>query len=52
MALNMTQKEIEQLQALKKKQKAINKERAQFKKMILENRDYVIRVLNESKTQT
>ena len=30
MALNMTKKEIEQLQALKKKQKAINKERAQF----------------------
>ena len=52
MALNMTKKEIEQLQALKKKQKAINKERAQFKNMILENRDYVIRVLNESKTQT
>ena len=52
MALNMTKKEIEQLQALKKKQKAINKGRAQFKKMILENRDYVIRVLNESKTQT
>ena len=52
MALNMTKKEVEQLQALKKKQKAINKERSQFKKMILENREYVIRVLNENKTQT
>jgi len=52
MALNMTKKEVEQLQALKKKQKAINKERAQFKKMILENREYVIRVLNERKAQT
>ena len=52
MALNMTKKEVAQLQALKKKQKAVNKERAHFKKMILENREYVIRVLNESKTQT
>ena len=38
MALNMTKKEVEQLQALKKKQKAISKERAQFKKVILEKR--------------
>lgn len=52
MALNMTKKEVEQLQALKKKQKAINKERSQFRKMILENREFVIRVLKESESQT
>ena len=48
----MTKKEVAQLQALKKKQKAVNKERANFKKMILENREYVIRVLKENETQT
>lgn len=52
MALNMTKKEVEQLQALKKKQKAISKERSQFRKMILENREFVIRVLKENETQT
>ena len=52
MALNMTNKEVAQLQALKKKQKAVNKERANFKKMILENREYVIRVLKENEAQT
>lgn len=51
MALNMTKKEVEQLQALKKKQKAINKQRSRFKRMIIENQDFVRQVLEENEAQ-
>ena len=41
MSLCMTKKDIEKLNALKRKQKAINKKRAEFKKQILENKELV-----------
>lgn len=47
MALNMTKKEVEQLQALKKKQKVINKQRAEFKRQVLENKELVLKILRE-----
>ena len=47
MSLCMTKKEIEKLNALKRKQKAINKKRAEFKKQILENKELVFRILKE-----
>ena len=47
MSLCMTKKDIEKLNALKKKQKAINKKRAEFKKQILENKELVFRILKE-----
>ena len=40
-------KDIEKLNALKRKQKAINKKRAEFKKQILENKELVFRILKE-----
>ena len=43
----MTKKDIEKLNALKRKQKAINKKRAEFKKQILENKELVFRILKE-----
>lgn len=51
MALNMSKKELEQLAALKKKQRAVIKQRSEFKKQILENREFVLQVLKESNTQ-
>ena len=51
MALNMSKHDLEQLEALRRKQKEINKQRAEFKKQILENKEFVLRVLNESNTQ-
>lgn len=47
MALNMSKKELEQLAALKKKQRAVIKQRAEFKKQILENKELVLRILKE-----
>ena len=47
MSLCMTKKDIEKLNALKRKQKAINKKRAEFKKQILENKELVFRILKE-----
>lgn len=47
MSLCMTKKDIEKLNALKRKQKAINKKRAKFKKQILENKELVFRILKE-----
>ena len=47
MSLCMTKKDIEKLNALKRKQKAINKNRAEFKKQILENKELVFRILKE-----
>ena len=47
MALNMTKKELDQLASLKKKQRAVIKQRAEFKKQILENKEFVLRVLKE-----
>ena len=47
MSLCMTKKDIEELNALKRKQKAINKKRAEFKKQILENKELVFRILKE-----
>ena len=46
-SLCMTKKDIEKLNALKRKQKAINKKRAEFKKQILENKELVFRILKE-----
>ena len=51
MALNMSKHDLEQLEALRRKQKEINRQRAEFKKQILENKEFVLRVLNESNTQ-
>lgn len=51
MALNMSKKEIMQLEALRKKQKAINKQRAEFKKQILENKELVLKILKEDEEQ-
>ena len=51
MALNMTKKELDQLAALKKKQRAVIKERAEFKKQILENKDLVLKILREDEEQ-
>ena len=42
---------IDKLNALKKKQKAINKQRSQFKRMIIENQDFVRQVLEENDSQ-
>ena len=47
MSLCVTKKDIEKLNALKRKQKAINKKRAEFKKQILENKELVFRILKE-----
>ena len=47
MSLCMAKKDIEKLNALKRKQKAINKKRAEFKKQILENKELVFRILKE-----
>ena len=47
----MSKKELEQLAALKKKQRAVIKQRSEFKKQILENREFVLQVLKESNTQ-
>ena len=47
MSLCMTKKDIEKLNALKRKQKAINKKRAEFKKQILENKELVFRILKD-----
>lgn len=41
MSLCMAKKDIGKLNALKRKQKAINKKRAEFKKQILENKELV-----------
>ena len=51
MALNMSKKEIMRLEALRKKQKAINKQRAEFKKQILENKELVLKILKEVEEQ-
>lgn len=47
MSLCMAKKDIGKLNALKRKQKAINKKRAKFKKQILENKELVFRILKE-----
>ena len=47
----MSKKEIMQLEALRKKQKAINKQRAEFKKQILENKEPVLKILKEDEEQ-
>ena len=47
MSLCMTKKDIEKLNAWKRKQNAINKKRAEFKKQILENKELVFRILKE-----
>lgn len=52
MALNMSKKDCEMLQNLLKKQKEARQEQAKFRKMILENRDFVISVLRESSAGT
>ena len=51
MALNMTKKELDQLAALKKKQRAVIKQRAEFKKQIIENKELVLRILKEDEEQ-
>lgn len=51
MALNMTKKELEQLAALKKKQRTVIKQRAEFKKQILENKELVLKILREDEEQ-
>lgn len=51
MSLCMTKKDIEKLNALKRKQKVINKKRAEFKKQILENKDLVRMILAEDEAQ-
>ncbi|WP_026666362.1 hypothetical protein [Butyrivibrio sp. FC2001] len=48
MALGMSKKEINQLNALKKKQRTVKREKARFKKMILENKEFVLEVLREN----
>lgn len=52
MALNMTKRDIEMLQSLQRKQKEARQEQAKFRKMILENRSFVISVLKESSVGT
>lgn len=52
MALNMSKKDSEMLQNLLKKQKEARQEQARFRKMILENRDFVTSVLRESSAGT
>lgn len=52
MALNMSKRGIEMLQALQRKQKENRLEQAKFRKMILENRDFVISVLKDSSVGT
>lgn len=51
MALNMSKKELDQLAALKKKQRAVIKQRAEFKKQIIENKELVLRILKEDEEQ-
>ena len=51
MALNMSKKELDQLAALKKKQRAVIKKRAEFKKQIIENKELVLRILKEDEEQ-
>ena len=51
MSLCMTKKDIENLNALKRKQKAVNKKRAEFKKQILENKELVRVILAEDEAQ-
>ena len=51
MSLCMTKKDIEKLNALKRKQKAVNKKRAEFKKQILENKELVRMILAEDEAQ-
>ena len=48
MALNMSKHDLEHLEALRKKQKAINKQRSELKKQILDNMDFVLEVLREN----
>lgn len=48
MALNMSKHDLEQMEALRRKQKAINKQRSEFKKQILENKEFVLEVLKEN----
>lgn len=52
MALNMSRKDCDMLQNLLKKQKEARQEQAKFRKMILENRNFVINVLKESSPET
>lgn len=52
MALNMSKSDMEMLQALQRKQKETRQEQAKFRKMILENRDFVISVLKEPSAGT
>lgn len=52
MALNMSKKDNEMLLNLLKKQKEARQEQARFRKMILENRAFVISVLRESSAGT
>lgn len=52
MALNMSKKDCDMLQNLLKKQKEARQEQAKFRKMILENRNFVINVLKESSSET
>lgn len=52
MALKMSKHDLEMLKALQKKQKETRREQAKFRKMILENRNFVINVLKESSTAT
>ena len=51
MALNMTKHDLDQLEALRRKQKAINKQRSEFKKQVLENKELVLRILKEDQEQ-
>ena len=51
MALNISKKELDQLAALKKKQRAVIKQRAEFKKQIIENKELVLRILKEDEEQ-
>lgn len=51
MALNLSKKDIEQLEVLRRKQRAVNKQRAEFKKLVLENREYVLKILKEDEEQ-
>lgn len=52
MALDMSKKDCDMLQNLLKKQKEARQEQAKFRKMILENRNFVINVLKESSSET
>lgn len=51
MALNMSKKDCDMLQNLLKRQKEARQEQAKFRKMILENRNFVINVLKESSSE-